>query len=415
LKSGQVHAVRIQKGGKTYHRIFGDLTKFEPGMAKLASGTVVFESGVTAKDPHIPGFQRQAYDPKTDTTKLSGTPAYSTSGYTGHTSGGSSLSVATGSFTFKNTFVLDVPEAADPEKELAEAMVMLGKDPAEAMAEPTADDELLLKKFQIAQHLGGPAAFNSAKPSDFTHAKLDARLASLGGEALVANAQVMVDHSGKHAVVIDDYAAIKADGVNFAYVGADENAISQRLIEGVGPGSRQHRLIVGGGMAGQNEGASAESDLTTGGSRGVFARTGTSKMDHAGGFGMKCGGALMIFHPRVYQRTDWWAYRGDSYGVLNPSSLKWNPSKAVTRKDFGTLGDEINNEVLFEGGLALRDMAGVSVTSALMRDTILASLAKAEITQINGIPVEKFVVLRAGSSRSELAAGLVGLKEGVLA
>jgi hypothetical protein len=148
---------------------------------------------------------------------------------------------------------------------------------------------------------------------------------------------------------------------------------------------------------------SLASDNNGGGTWATFCRMGNVNANNYWGLGGNCH---MIFHPRVLQRTDWYAFHNDSYG-------KWATKTAAGRqKTYGYQGE--SNEICFEDGVSQHDLAGVTVPSVGDRNTLIGWLKADGINEINGIPVEKFIIAYDGNSRKWVADNVAGLKEGVM-
>lgn len=112
------------------------------------------------------------------------------------------------------------------------------------------------------------------------------------------------------------------------------------------------------------------------------------------------------------QRTDWYLHNGDSFGELSASYASHD-------NRYGKLSQlsDGSNELMMENGVAIKDAAGVQVESDHDKQQLMQRLTAAGITEVNTIPLDKFIVVyntSSGKSRSALAKLVYGLKPGVL-
>lgn len=132
-------------------------------------------------------------------------------------------------------------------------------------------------------------------------------------------------------------------------------------------------------------GMSESTDMDTGGAQSVFLRVGSPGS----------GATLHWGEPaRLLSRADWYAYNGDHFGAVNPSSSKYNPAKLT--RDPAKLAKHTagNNEVMFRNGI---DLCGpqaptrIACGSQKVRTQLLAVLAAKGITHLGGRPVKEVV------------------------
>jgi hypothetical protein len=64
--------------------------------------------------------------------------------------------------------------------------------------------------------------------------------------------------------------------------------------------------------------------------------------------------------------------------------------------------------------LSNKDLAGVMVTGLNEKEELKGYLKKAGVADVNGIPLDKFIVVYAGHNKKGLADMTIGLHEGVL-
>lgn len=150
------------------------------------------------------------------------------------------------------------------------------------------------------------------------------------------------------------------------------------------------------------EGMSSDSDLEHGGADSIFTRTITQKCietQRAGtsygadsSFGTEVGGTKLIFSSSLFDRTDWYAYREDSYGRVRPDYFinRQSPNELLNdqSKSYNS-----GNEQMFRHGISIKDVVAISCSNF---DELLETeriLIAGGVTEINGKPVDEFLVL----------------------
>jgi hypothetical protein len=90
------------------------------------------------------------------------------------------------------------------------------------------------------------------------------------------------------------------------------------------------------------------------------------------------------------ERTDWYAYEGDSFGSSDPSALagRLSPVEFIQRM---ATSYRYGNEIMFRHGIAKETFIGISCQSNALRAELLEKFKQAHITAVNGIPIEDFV------------------------
>lgn len=158
------------------------------------------------------------------------------------------------------------------------------------------------------------------------------------------------------------------------------------MVEG-GMKSTTTRWTEGLGGAGQ----SSARDVGTGGADYVFTRQITED-------GLQNqGGTTFVFKgDRLLQRTDWYAYQSDTYGVQNPvdrlgSSVASRDSVRNLASNYGG-----SQETMFRGRIASDDLHRLVISDDRRRNAVISELTKRGITTIGGLPVRQMVVPYAG-------------------
>ena len=116
----------------------------------------------------------------------------------------------------------------------------------------------------------------------------------------------------------------------------------------------------------------------------------------------------IILHPRLANRTDWFAWDTDTFGTTGNYK---NPRQAQYKNTKDT------NEVDFEDGINLRDAAGIVAHSQDQVEHIKSIFKANGKEEINGIPLDDFVVYQPHHMHSKkelIAKSIKGLQEGVL-
>lgn len=137
------------------------------------------------------------------------------------------------------------------------------------------------------------------------------------------------------------------------------------------------------------DGMSSTVDIDTGGADSVFTRI--ANEDQRG----KMYGAVVVFKPEVFDRTDWYSYNYDTYGSTDDEYF-------VDRLSPDTIFDTITNpnsyysscnEQMFRTGIGAGFVESIEVGSD-SRDGIIAELRSMGLEEINGKPIEEVVILR---------------------
>lgn len=136
-------------------------------------------------------------------------------------------------------------------------------------------------------------------------------------------------------------------------------------------------------------GMSSTIDMDTGGADSVFTRI-TNEAERG-----KMNGAVVVFKPEVFDRTDWYSYNYDTYGSTDDEYF-------VDRLSPDTIFDTITNpnsyysscnEQMFRTGIGAGFVESIEVGSD-SRDGIIAELRSMGLEEINGKPIEEVVILR---------------------
>lgn len=137
-------------------------------------------------------------------------------------------------------------------------------------------------------------------------------------------------------------------------------------------------------------GMSSTTDIDTGGADSVFTRI-ANEAERG-----KMNGAVVVFKPEVFDRTDWYSYNYDTYGSTDDEYF-------VDRLSPDTIFDNITNpnsyysscnEQMFRTGIGAGFVESIEVGGSDSRDGIIAELRSMGLEEIDGKPIEEVVILR---------------------
>ena len=96
-------------------------------------------------------------------------------------------------------------------------------------------------------------------------------------------------------------------------------------------------------------------------------------------------------------RTDWYAYSSDKYGTIEPDEFKERKTPGelfnLLRKDFN-----MSNEIMLRRGVGINKIKAIIVGGspvydrAEKRNNILKTLRRRGITDVGGVPINKFII-----------------------
>jgi len=150
-------------------------------------------------------------------------------------------------------------------------------------------------------------------------------------------------------------------------------------------------------------GASIGSDIESGGADSVFLRLVGKK--HIGGDAARITisrDSYLIYDLKLLERTDWYAYASDHYGLSNPAWAKregfpgtWT-GRSGSRDFVKAVSDDATgfrrNEVMLRTGVGNKYLKRIWVKDGKAKKTVLNRLRGAGLEQVNGVPIDDFVV-----------------------
>jgi hypothetical protein len=417
LMDGQLKIFRVQMpDGTMVHRVVGELTKDPPALDEKKS--FKFWGAASSKPDKLFGglWKEHDFDPKTGVSVLSDkTPSGDSNNCWSHgeakTSGaeltdGSSVYVfrraVASSYGYKNeqvietyrrTFVVDVPMGHSIEGAVAEAMGKLKVPVDEAMAQPSDDDERILKKIQILRSHYGAMGFKKVaelglmdKPKAERESILDAQLKGKIAKKYVDSARVVVGVEGTHQVELDDLDEELGPNVKGVVTGISLEGIARVFQQGsyVSQGGSMWSGNTRNIDAGSNL-ASADSDMMQGGGFGRFYTLINNHNDTCKpNVGAKSK-PKFVLHPKVLKKTNWYGANGDTYGKQTPNGDQRTRSGAMSISE----GD---NEIMIDN-VSPSDIVGAIVASDESKHQLIDYLQKMGFNEINGCPLTEFVVV----------------------
>jgi len=136
-------------------------------------------------------------------------------------------------------------------------------------------------------------------------------------------------------------------------------------------------------------GMSTGTDFRTGGADGVFTRVVVRGRRH---LSASHYGARVLIDPDQVGRSDWYFFNFDNYGRAGPNQFRDRTLVPEMKDVFRRLS--VSNEMVFQHGIPVEALRGVVIPDASTRRRIIRKLREAGITEVNGKPVEKFIMSR---------------------
>lgn len=181
----------------------------------------------------------------------------------------------------------------------------------------------------------------------------------------------------------------KALGAEYLFAGVDDAESVVRILSPDSPGlmstCERYRFGIFKG------GASPGSDIGTGGADSAFARLVPRNARGKRMFreSYKGGGYRLIIDVAELDRTDWYAYGHDAFGITYRDFERRPAAEEFLQR----LNREYrpNNEVMFRKGIRKESIIGITCDSYYMRDTLLQEFRRAGIMEVNGRKIEDFI------------------------
>lgn len=169
------------------------------------------------------------------------------------------------------------------------------------------------------------------------------------------------------------------------------------------------RIIKSGGLMATHErlrrgmlvyGMSSGQDMGTGGADSVFLRhytEGGKAVDEKNYSDTSpfTEELTLVFKNRIADRTDWYAYAHDEYGGTEKEKMqnRLSPNQLFEQTLKRGNSPYWKNEEMFRTGIRIEDIGAVITTSSSAREDALQRLQEAGISEVNGKPIEEFVIV----------------------
>lgn len=135
-------------------------------------------------------------------------------------------------------------------------------------------------------------------------------------------------------------------------------------------------------------GMSSAVDMDTGGADSVFTRIMNESQRNS------MHGATVVFKPEVFDRTDWYSYKSDTYGSTDNISFSSRLSPdAIFSKILNPNECTHNNEQMFRTGIGADYVESISV-DPYEYDGVISELRSMGLEEIDGKPIEEIIISR---------------------
>jgi hypothetical protein len=388
LTDFQVNIRKVKTlSGDLVYEVTGDLLEFKAQSSKLnPTSSIPLTSAASQLFAPLGKLKTIEYDAETGVHDESKSPGeiMSLSGFQGTVRDGKTVVQVIqdpSQQTMNGTFKVRIPVGDNVEEALGEAFEAMGYNAAEALSPIDEKSDRIFKKWSILRSTLGPLAFgqsDAAIPRKQRHDEkyLDTQLDKLGVQKLVPTAKVQRIFQSKVTVTVAGEEHFK-EHWSCPYVGTKFPSVIIQLAQGAGWASRKERYLKGVDTDGKSKGE----DFQTGGAAGVFCRIAGSqaKINPAYAYNV-------VFHPRLFRRTDWYHYNDDHFGVIAPNTFNtMGPQKG--RLSAGPI-TSVGNEIIFQGGMDIRDIVGIMCTSPESATSLKEKLISMGITEINGASLD---------------------------
>lgn len=178
----------------------------------------------------------------------------------------------------------------------------------------------------------------------------------------------------------------------FAGVGADSSTVV-KILGPDSPGlmSTCERLRVG-----LRGGSSPGSDMESGGADNAFVRLVSKRARGNWSYGdsFMGSGYRLMFDVKELERTDWYAYKHDSYGSTEEYRgfhYRFSAEEFIEEinRDYAP-----DNEIMFRKGIRKESVIGITCDTDYQRDELLMEFRRNGIMEINGKKIEDFVTVQ---------------------
>jgi Phage Mu protein F like protein len=138
----------------------------------------------------------------------------------------------------------------------------------------------------------------------------------------------------------------------------------------------------------QKEGMSSKTDMQTGGADYVFLRPRLFESSRVGMYNIRFDAN------KILSRTDYYAYRKDAYGVLNPYQMDFYAKRKTLPNSIQEMKNASNSaEIMLRDSVDMSSATHIGMPSDYVRDGVLSRLKSMGITEWNGKPIDEVIVI----------------------
>lgn len=204
--------------------------------------------------------------------------------------------------------------------------------------------------------------------------------------------------------VFPGYTTLVEEGKHKEYLerfGDDIRAMHQL---GTGNAESIYRMLTMGGMCSSERfkrgvirnGMSTREDFHTGGADSFFTR-----MHHKEHVNlMTQAGAVVVFKPELFDRTDWYIYRTDTFGSTEESKFSRRIAPDKMMNSIKNKREDDFNEQMFRTGIGPDYIENIVVPD-YKRSEIIKVLKEKQMDTFDGRPIEEAIVSHVEASNSE--------------
>ena len=381
-------ARRMNIGGTEYYEVSGKLTEdaWTKTVSKIkkrsTAGILEFEES----DPDLALFSKSTID-------LNGVAAQSRK----YIDGDNTFEIYTATpgsreyHSWQGFFRARVPVTASgtfDASEMSRVLKDVGLD--DLLATPTAEAErTFIKSRLIWQNAPDRVRELNGLTGQALEDKLDDILRDVGiGDGRINGVELRKICEGYSTYYDPEMAAtMKKAGADYVWSGVTRSDSVVGIVKSGGLSSTNRRCVAGMRLGG----ASPESDMQTGGADSVFTRIGVKTAKSERYSSCFSGGPYrIIIDQKELGRTDWYAYTFDNFGTTRPSEMaaRLKPEDFVKgmKRNY-----QYGNEIMFRRGIPLSSFTGIKCETQAARTELIRKFKLQRITEINGVPLEKFI------------------------
>ena len=295
-------------------------------------------------------------------------------------------------------FIVDTDSGPAAEKKIQAALQKLK---LEALTAPrTEEDKNVLKMSRVLWQID-PKANDSLKSADRTEANLRKMLAHYGITQKELDDVKWEEVSPGHHTYVwhgrsKEYEKSGAQYI-FSGVRGDDDEQRANIVNMFNPDNPGYIALtsrIDAGIWGND--SSPSSDIEYGGGDNVFCRLVTENAIKQGGrYGASFAGDSyrLIWDTSLLERTDWYAYHGDNYGVANNSTYDNRPGALDFVKGEQS-SPQSDNELMFRNGVSTSSVRCITCDNPIKKLFLVDAFQAQGIDEVNGVPIDDFIVVQ---------------------